>query len=166
MRIMTLMALTLTLMFTSPALAADTAADRIKANVKKIVVAEKKQVKSVTVAQFKEIMDKQEFFFELVDIRTGGEFNAGHIAGALHLDRNKLEWMTPNKIKDPDVPVFVYCKGGNRGAMSALRLTQMGYTNVTNITGGIKAWANAGYPLYNLLGEFRITQDGFEKKPE
>ncbi|MCG8615244.1 MAG: rhodanese-like domain-containing protein [Desulfobacterales bacterium] len=140
--------------------------DAIKANVKKIVEAQKAAAPSITVADFKALMEKDEFYFEILDIRTADEYTAGHIAGAVHADRNKLEWVTPKKIKDPEVPIYVYCKAGSRGAISTLRLLEMGYTNVTNITGGMKAWAKAGYSLYNDMGEFTFTENGFGKKPE
>lgn len=140
--------------------------DALKANVKKMIEAQQKETPSITVSEFKTLMEKEDFYFEILDVRTMAEFSAGHIAGAVHSDRNKLEWVTPKKITDPNVPIYVYCKGGTRGAIATLRLIEMGYTNVTNITGGIKAWANAGYSVYNELGEFTFTKEGFGKKPE
>ena len=140
--------------------------DAIKANVEKMVEANQKETPSITVAEFNSRMEKQDFYFEILDVRTLGEYTAGHIAGAVHSDRNKLEWVTPKKITDPAVPIYVYCKGGSRGAISTLRLIEMGYTNVTNITGGMKEWAIAGYPIYNEMGELTFTKDGFGKKPE
>ena len=148
------------------AFAGDKPIDAIKEKVKKMVETRKKEAPSISVQEFKNLMDKQESFFEILDIRTTEEFLAGHIAGAVNSDRNKLEWMTPNKIDDPAVPIYVYCKAGSRGALATLRLIEMGYANVTNVDGGLKAWANAGYPMYNDLGEFAFTEKGFGKKPE
>lgn len=153
-------------LFQSPAFSETEPIDAIKANVKKMVEAQQKEAPSITVTQFNTLMEKQDFYFEILDVRTVDEFTAGHIAGAVHADRNKLEWVTPKKIKDPNAPIYVYCKAGSRGAISTLRLIEMGYTNVTNITGGMEAWANAGYPVYNDMGEFIFTKDGFGKKPE
>ncbi|MCG8635377.1 MAG: rhodanese-like domain-containing protein [Desulfobacterales bacterium] len=153
-------------LFHSPVFSETAPIDAIKANMKKMVEARKKEAPSITVAEFNTLMEKQDFYFEILDVRTADEFTAGHIAGAVHSDRNKLEWVTPKKIDDPEVPIYVYCKGGARGAIATLRLTEMGYKNVTNITGGMKAWANAGYTVYNEMGEFTFTKDGFGKKPE
>lgn len=138
----------------------------IQEKVKQFVEEKKKEAPSVSVEALKALMDKDEFFFEVLDVRTTEEYTAGRIADAVHVDRNKLEWVTPKKFTDPNVPIFVYCKGGNRGALATLRLIEMGYTQVKNITGGIKSWADAGYLVYNDLGEFKFTEGGFGKKPE
>lgn len=138
----------------------------IQMNVKKIMKAQKSKTPGIEVAEFKALMDKGDSFFEIVDVRTPDEFKSGHIAGAISSDRNKLEWITPKKIKDSKVPIYVYCKAGGRGALATLKLIEMGYENVTNVNGGLKAWANAGYPLYNDLGKFVMAKNGFGKKPE
>ncbi|MCG8567079.1 MAG: rhodanese-like domain-containing protein [Desulfobacterales bacterium] len=138
----------------------------IEANLKKWAKAQREKAPAITVDAFKAIKDKDEFFFELVDIRTNAEYQAGHLGEALHLDRNKLEWLASKKLTDWETPIYIYCKGGSRGAMATLRLKEIGYKNVTNITGGVEAWAKAGYPLYNQLGEYRMTPEGVGKKPE
>lgn len=50
-----------------------------------------------------------------------------------------------------DVPIVLYCAGGNRSALAARDLIAMGYTSVTSMIGGIKGWKDAG---------FSIEQDG------
>ena len=46
-----------------------------------------------------------------------------------------------------DKPVIVTCHSGNRSAQVTDYLRQQGYTNVHNMTGGISAWQQAGYPV-------------------
>jgi len=41
-------------------------------------------------------------------------------------------------------------------------MQEMGYTNVRNMAGAFKAWGEAGYPIYNMHGEFKMI--AFEKK--
>jgi rhodanese-related sulfurtransferase len=43
--------------------------------------------------------------------------------------------------------IVVYCKSGDRGALSAQTLLGMGYTNVSNMAGGFVAWDKAGYEV-------------------
>jgi rhodanese-related sulfurtransferase len=50
-------------------------------------------------------------------------------------------------VADKRASMVVYCGGGYRSALAAYALQQMGYTNVTSMDGGIKAWREAGYPM-------------------
>lgn len=140
--------------------------DAIKANIKKSVEAVKAAVPSVTVQEFKKIMDDDKEFFEIVDVREPDEYAAGYIANAILAPRGKAEWMIPGKIKDPEVQIYVYCKAGSRGALVTKMLLDAGYKKVTNVAGGFKEWAKAGYAFYNMHGQVVVTKDGFDKKPE
>jgi rhodanese-related sulfurtransferase len=40
-----------------------------------------------------------------------------------------------------------YCGGGSRSALAAENLQRMGYTDVTSIIGGFKAWKAEGLPV-------------------
>lgn len=140
--------------------------DAVKANIKASVASVKASVPSITVEQLKKAMDDQDVFFEIVDVREPDEYAAGHLADALHIPRGKAEWMTPAMIKDPGTKIYIYCKGGARGSLVTKMLLDAGYSDVTNVTGGFKAWAKAGYPFYNAHGECVVTEGGFGKKPQ
>jgi rhodanese-related sulfurtransferase len=43
-------------------------------------------------------------------------------------------------IPDKNTPVVCYCMGGNRGALAAETLQQLGYKSVTSIEGGLKGY--------------------------
>ncbi|MBM4191443.1 MAG: sulfurtransferase, partial [Gemmatimonadetes bacterium] len=43
-----------------------------------------------------------------------------------------------------DRALVIYCAGGNRSALAADTLQQMGYTNVASMAGGWGAWVAAG----------------------
>ena len=70
----------------------------------------------------------------LLDVRTEGEYAAGHVPGAKNLPLQALEGITalaPAK----DTPLYVYCRSGARSRQAAGQLQRMGYTRVTNIGG-------------------------------
>ena len=47
---------------------------------------------------------------------------------------------------DPVGQVIVFCRSGARAALAAATLTDLGYTDVLNMAGGITAWKEAGLP--------------------
>jgi rhodanese-related sulfurtransferase len=85
--------------------------------------------------------------FVLVDVREEGEFAAGHIPGAVHLGKGVIERDIEAKVPDPATPLVLYCGGGFRSALAADALQKMGYTNVTSMDGGWRAWTEQGLPV-------------------
>ncbi|MFM1877675.1 MAG: Thiosulfate sulfurtransferase [Bacteroidota bacterium] len=79
----------------------------------------------------------------LVDVRTPGEFQQGHLDGAQNID-----WLNPNfaskwSAVDKNRKIYVYCKVGGRSAQSAQKLRDMGFKHVVNLTGGYDAYLAA-----------------------
>ncbi|HVE68750.1 MAG TPA: rhodanese-like domain-containing protein, partial [Solirubrobacteraceae bacterium] len=66
----------------------------------------------------------------LVDIREAEEYDAGHIPGAVHVPRSYLESRIENAVADRDAHVVLYCASGNRSALAAKTLEDLGYENV------------------------------------
>jgi hydroxyacylglutathione hydrolase len=81
----------------------------------------------------------------VVDVRTEKEWNAGHIAGAIHIHGGKLQ----EKIAEVprDKPVAVICGSGYRGSIAASFLKREGYESVSNVLGGMSAWKAVGLPI-------------------
>lgn len=75
-----------------------------------------------------------------VDIRDKEEHDIDHIAGSKHISRGKLEMNVEDEIPDLDTPIMTYCNVNYRGALSADTLRTMGYSNVSYIEGGLKAY--------------------------
>lgn len=84
---------------------------------------------------------------QLLDVRTPAEFDAGHLDGATNLNWNGPDFEKMAATYDKSKPVFVYCKIGGRSGQAASKLTQMGFTQVYNLDGGILKWDAAGLPL-------------------
>ena len=78
-----------------------------------------------------------------IDVREPNEWNLGHIPGALHIPRGILE-QNIEAVAPRDRRIVLYCASGNRTALAADALQQMGYTNVASMAGGIRGWADAG----------------------
>jgi len=76
----------------------------------------------------------------LIDVRENDEFRAGHLPGARGIGRGILEYHIADEVPDTDTEIVLYCRGGNRSALAADSLQQMGYTNVLSMSGGYREW--------------------------
>jgi len=83
----------------------------------------------------------------LVDIREDHEWNAGHVAGAVHLGKGIIERDIEKTAPDRDAKLVLYCGGGFRSALAADALQKMGYTQVISLDGGWRALQASGLPL-------------------
>jgi rhodanese-related sulfurtransferase len=106
----------------------------------------KRRVKACTSADVKTKIDRGDSF-HFIDVREESEFAKDHAKGARHLGKGILERDIETIIPDKQAAIILYCGGGFRSALAADALQRMGYTDVTSMDGGIKAWREAGYPL-------------------
>lgn len=81
---------------------------------------------------------------QLVDVRAAHEWDAGRIAGATHLPLDELAGRTEEL--DPERPVVLYCRGGNRSSMAVDALAEAGF-DAAKLTEGIVGWSEADLPL-------------------
>jgi rhodanese-related sulfurtransferase len=82
-----------------------------------------------------------------LDVREGEETVRGVVPGAVCVPRGILEGHVEDWIPSPATEVVVYCASGNRSALAADVLLQMGFTNVRNLAGGLRAWVQGGNPV-------------------
>jgi rhodanese-related sulfurtransferase len=82
--------------------------------------------------------------FTLVDVREDSEWAAGHAAGSVHIGKGVIERDIEAKVPDTGTELVLYCGGGYRSALAADALQKMGYTNVTSLAGGWRAWQESG----------------------
>jgi len=83
----------------------------------------------------------------LIDIREPDETQQGVIPGALVIPRGFLEMRIEDKVPQRDTPVVLYCSASVRSTMAAKSMLDLGYTEVTAMTGGFGAWKELGYEL-------------------
>ncbi|NCD24054.1 MAG: rhodanese-like domain-containing protein [Deltaproteobacteria bacterium] len=85
--------------------------------------------------------------FVLVDVRTLGEFRAGHIEGARLIDFHGADFLQKMAELDRESTVFLYCRSGNRSAKARRELREMGFVTTYDLAGGVIAWSETGLPL-------------------
>ena len=92
----------------------------------------------ITQETAKNMMDTQEVI--ILDVREQGEFDAGHIPGAVLLSVGTISADTAaTVIPEADSVILVYCRSGNRSKTASAALTELGYSNVYEF-GGINTW--------------------------
>ena len=99
----------------------------------------KQQIEEVTPEQVRDMQARNEQAVYL-DVREPNEWNLGRLPQAIHLPRGNLESKVEGLI-DRNQKVVIYCARGNRSAMAALTLKQMGYEKVASMSRGIQGWA-------------------------
>lgn len=105
----------------------------------------------------------------LLDVREPAEFAAMHIRGSLNVPRGVLEmacdWdfddTVPSLASARDSELVVICRSGNRSALAAEVMQQMGYSKVASLKTGIRGWNESEQPLVNAAGE-RVDPDAAE----
>jgi rhodanese-related sulfurtransferase len=90
----------------------------------------------------KEILEADEAV--LVDVREAYEWDAGRIAGARHIELERLGSQADELPKDQ--PVIFQCRVGRRSALATEAFRAVGF-DAYNMRGGIQAWADEGLPL-------------------
>lgn len=85
--------------------------------------------------------------FYLIDVREDREWLQGHIPQALHIGKGVIERDIEANIADHAADIVLYCGGGYRSALAAESLQKMGYTHVSSMDGGIRAWVENDLPL-------------------
>jgi len=81
----------------------------------------------------------------VIDIRTPRERSEKSIKGSMHRPLNTLREGLPDITHDR--AIIVHCAGGYRSSMAASLLQRDGFTNVSELAGGIAAWEAAGLPV-------------------
>lgn len=93
----------------------------------------------------------------LLDIREQNEFDMMHIKHSIHVPRGVLEgacvWnyddTVPKLAQARNQDIVVICRSGNRSALAALTMQQMGFTKVHSLKMGIKGWNDNDFEMEN-----------------
>lgn len=84
---------------------------------------------------------------QLVDVRTRGEWDEGHIASALSVPIQELPARLAALGLDPARPVVAICLSGHRSIPAVRLLSRRGFRDVRQLRGGMLAWRRRGLPV-------------------
>ncbi|WP_370861272.1 CoA-disulfide reductase [Parabacteroides faecis] len=86
----------------------------------------------------------------LLDVRTADEYSLGTLPNAINIPVDELRTRLSELPKDK--PIVVSCAVGLRGYLAYRILTQHGFKNVKNLSGGYKTWSVASAKPISVMG--------------
>ena len=102
-----------------------------------------KSYQSINVTQLKSMLDNKDFLLVNVHIPYEGEIKGTD----LFIPYNEIENNLSKLPADKNARIVLYCRSGSMSSIAAKTLTRLGYTNITDVEGGMFAWEMQGYPL-------------------
>jgi rhodanese-related sulfurtransferase len=97
----------------------------------------------ISVAQAHDLYQQADVFF--IDVREVSEWNDYHAPNTTLIPLGELAARVNEVPRDKKI--VVVCRSGNRSQQGRDILKQAGFTNVTSMAGGLKAWQSSGYPV-------------------
>jgi rhodanese-related sulfurtransferase len=107
--------------------------------------AETNVVRRVSVDEFEKLTQAKTNV--VLDVRTQGEFDAGHIAGATNLDFRSPDFEKELAKLDKSKVYLVHCAAGGRSAQACKKMQQAGFQSLVDLPAGFRGWEKAGKPV-------------------
>lgn len=102
--------------------------------------------KNLNVNEFVELIKSRDNAI-ILDVRTPSEVAAGSIEGRIAIDYYAVDFNEQINNLDKDAPVFLYCAVGGRSGDAMRKMKKMGFKELYNLGGGIRAWQSQGKPV-------------------
>jgi rhodanese-related sulfurtransferase len=87
----------------------------------------------------------------ILDVGTSLDFETMHVAGAKWISRGWIDIKLPELFPDRNQPIVLTCPDGRQSTLAARTLTEIGYTDVSVLDGGVQGWLAAGLPTNHGL---------------
>jgi rhodanese-related sulfurtransferase len=83
----------------------------------------------------------------LIDVRDAKDYAAGHLPNAVNVPLSELPSRGSEFAKLLSRPVIAYCERGQRSRAAGAPLAKLGFADIYQLTGGFRAWKDAGLPV-------------------
>jgi len=117
---------------------------------------------SIPIVAVADLDQKQIQSTTFIDSREKVEFDVSHIKGATWVGYDDFDMARMDAISKNE-PIIIYCSVGYRSEKIGEKLIEAGYTNVSNLYGGIFEWVNQGKPIVDLSGKPTTKIHGYSK---
>jgi phage shock protein E len=69
----------------------------------------------------------------VIDVRSAGEFTAGHLPRAVNIPLSEIDTVIGRKVRDKDQVLLLHCQSGGRSGVARRRLKALGYEHAYNL---------------------------------
>ena len=69
----------------------------------------------------------------VIDVRSPGEFNSGHLTNTIHIPLDEITTAVPQRWPDKSQVLLLHCASGMRSGVAQKQLIRFGYTNSFNL---------------------------------
>src|SRR5665647_1605529 len=90
----------------------------------------------------------------LLDLRHEASFATGHPLFAANMAAERIALEAETRLPRKEVPIVLYDAGEGLVPSAADRLAALGYTDVRQLDGGLRAWQAAGYELFQDVNSY------------
>lgn len=80
----------------------------------------------------------------VLDVRTPMEFAEGHLENAVNIDFQSGSFESEIAALDKNATYAVYCRSGNRSGQAVKVMSDLGFTDLYDLDGGVIDWVSAG----------------------
>lgn len=118
-------------------------------NSQQLVLNALKTIDEISVNQLSQLKANKPI--HLIDIREANEVAEGVIPGSIWISRGLLEFQILSLIEQlnwsENDTIYLSCRSGNRSALAAVALLEMGFKKPVSVAGGFNAWSDTGFEV-------------------
>jgi rhodanese-related sulfurtransferase len=110
---------------------------------------ESTRIMTVSAKEAADLIDKHngDSDFAILDIRTPGEFQSGHLQSAIPIDFYSQTFADQLSRLDKEKKFLIYCRTGNRSTRSLEIFKKLKFQKVYHMANGISTWKSEGFPV-------------------
>ena len=107
------------------------------------------RILTVSAKEAADLIDKHngDSNFAILDIRTPGEFQSGHLQSAILIDFYSQTFVDRLRQLDKGKNFLIYCRTGNRSARSLEIFKKLKFQKIYHMANGISTWKSEGFPV-------------------
>ena len=99
----------------------------------------------------------------LIDTREPHEYQEAHLEGGRLVPPGVLADEIASAAPDKSARTILYCRTGNRSAIAAAQMQELGYEDVASMAGGIVLWQEQGLPVVAAQGMTAEQRDRYSR---
>ena len=107
------------------------------------------RILTVSAKEAADLIDKHngDSNFAILDIRTPGEFQSGHLQSAILIDFYSQTFVDRLRQLDKGKNFLIYCRTGNRSTKSLEIFKKLKFQKIYHMANGISTWYSEGFPV-------------------